>query len=49
MVRLTTVLEIWREKFQTTAEPAKKYPNLVFSRVDILLMVAQNPIIFSIF
>ena len=27
----------------------KKYRNLIFSRIDILLMVAQNPIIHSIF
>ena len=44
-----TVLEILRVKISKNYRVSKKNPNRVYSRVDILLMVAQNPIIHSIF
>ena len=37
-------LEMWKK----TAESAEKYQIFVFSRVKILLMVAQNPTIYNI-
>ena len=44
-----TVREISREEMPKTAESAKQYQNLIFSKVDILLTLVQNPVIHSIF
>ena len=43
-----TVREILRVEISKLLS-SKKYPSSVFSRNYILLMVAQNPIIYSIF
>ena len=44
------VCEMLREEIsKKTAESRKKYQNHIFLKVDILLMVPQNPIVHSIF
>ena len=44
-----SICEILRVKILKKTAELAKYQNLVFSRVDILLIVAQNPIIHNIF